>query len=199
MQSSSIHCCLWTGQCVTVAAVENVNRSQCLNTERGLWGLPNCITAHSSGWCFSLYFGGDGTLACCSRVSVCWRRSRKQRMAFKSQFLKCHIANIEVRTRADRTTRLDSSYCIMLFFVKVYNAQYHVPQHVGGNSSHPECVLKVCLWHYNCVFKGRLETNLVTLFWRWSWVRLNVRFRQYQIDFVCILTLVDSANMRVTF
>lgn len=97
--SSSTHaitqqcCCLWpgAGPCVMVAAVENVNRSQCLIMQgEGLWGLPNCITRPTclEGVFFMLFWGARGpwhwtpyiSKRGCSSLSACvdivWIRLR---------------------------------------------------------------------------------------------------------------------------
>lgn len=134
MQSPSIHCCPWTGPCVTVDTVENVNRSQCLVMQQEREVCEACQTASLCPFVWVVFFKlllgvmelwhvtshhGERYLS----TSLCWTQYEtiSNFYGFRSQILICHflLAYIKVRTRSDQTTCLTSSYCIMLFFVNV--------------------------------------------------------------------------------
>ena len=166
-----MHCCLWAGPCVTV---ENVNLSQCLVMQRAVYEA--CQTASLCPFVWVVFFI---SLWGSWRFSM-WLRHRDVYpypcigdalwtfMVLGARFSYVTFSSLKLRTRSDQTTRLSSSYCIMLFFVNAYN----VTQYVGGKLSHPACAPNVC---DTLRFKCRLESKLFTWVWKqsWSWVRNN--------------------------
>lgn len=105
------------------------------NTERGLWGLPDCITVPIClGGVFHVTLGVTELWHVTPRqeqrylsISTCLCDSMKRSatfMGFRSQILTCHILLAYIKVR----TCLSSSHCIMLFFVNVDNTHYTVTQ-----------------------------------------------------------------------
>lgn len=177
----------WSGKCESLTMPRNA--------ERGLWGLPGCITvpiclggvftwlrgSRSSGmW---LHIAGQRYL---STSVTCWTHRTKQSasfMVFRSQILVCHIlpSYNKVRTRSDQNTRLSSSYCIMPFFVNVYNAQCHVTQYVGGKLSHPACALIVCDVDVQTGSQGFLQ-----VVWKQGWSRVRNNWLHLTLKRLCV-------------